>query len=116
MGNNYPGRAVNMLDAGWWTAENKSTTRPSLVYTNPYLHGYYLSRDFVRLQDVSLAYEFPKKLTDKAGLKSLRVYISGKNLYTITDWIGPDPESGYNMQAEYYPTPRSVVIGLNVSF
>ena len=116
LGNNYPGRAVNMLDAGWWTPENKSDLRPSLVYTNPYLHGYYVSRDFARLQDVSLSYEFSKKLLDRTPLKSLRVYVSGKNLYTLTDWIGPDPESGYNAQANYFPTPRSVVAGLNVSF
>lgn len=116
LGNNYPGRAVNMLDAGWWTEENKSNSRPSLVYTNPYLHGYYLSRDFIRLQDVSLSYEFPKKILEKARLSSLRVYLSGRNLYTITDWIGPDPESGGNTQADYFPTPRSVVAGLNLSF
>ncbi|HTL08774.1 MAG TPA: SusC/RagA family TonB-linked outer membrane protein, partial [Chitinophagaceae bacterium] len=116
LGNNYPGRAVNMLDADWWTAGNKSNTRPSLVYTNPYVHGYYLSRNFVRLQDLSLAYEVPKKWTDKARLKSLRVYASGRNLYTITDWIGPDPESGYNSQAEYFPTPRTVIVGLNIGF
>jgi len=116
LGSNYPGRAVNMLDAGWWTAENKSNTRPSLVYTNPYLHGYYLSRDFVRIQDVSLAYEFPKNILNKLKLNSLRAYISAKNLYTFTDWIGPDPESGYNFQGDYFPTPRSVVVGLNVSF
>ena len=116
LGNNYPGRAVNMMDAGWWTAENKSTTRPSLVYTNPYLHGYYLSRDFVRIQDVSLAYEFQKPILDKLKLKSLRAYVSAKNLHTFTDWIGPDPESGYNTQSEYYPTPRSVALGINVSF
>ncbi|MBC8035532.1 MAG: SusC/RagA family TonB-linked outer membrane protein, partial [Chitinophagaceae bacterium] len=116
LGGNYPGRAVNMLDAGWWTAENKSTTRPSLVYTNPLLHGYYISRDFVRIQDVSLSYEFPAKVLERIKLKSLRLYISGKNLYTFTDWIGPDPESGYNSQPNYFPTARSVTAGLNVSF
>ncbi|RPD43028.1 SusC/RagA family TonB-linked outer membrane protein [Chitinophaga barathri] len=116
LGNNYPGRAVNMLDAGWWTEENKSTTRPSLVYTNPFLHGYYMSRDFIRLQDVSLSYEVPKKTLERFGVNSLRIYVSGRNLYTLTDWIGPDPESGYSTQGEYFPTPRSVAAGLNVSF
>ncbi len=116
LGNNYPGRAVNMLDAGWWTADNKSATRPSLVYSNPFLHSYYVSRDFIRLQDVSLSYELPKAILGKAGLQAVRIYVSGKNLYTRTDWIGPDPESGYNSQAEYFPVPRSLVLGANLTF
>jgi TonB-linked SusC/RagA family outer membrane protein len=113
---NFPERAANMLDAGWWTPENKSTTRPSLNYTNPNAHGYYASRDFVRIQDVSLAYEFPKSLLSKLHFSTLRVYASGRNLHTFTDWLGPDPESGYNQQVNLYPTPRSVTFGLNVSF
>ena len=112
--NNYPNRPVNMLDAGWWTAENKSTTRPSLVYTNPLGYGYYTNRDFLRIQDVSLTYDFPDKLTKKWKISGLRVYVSGKNLKTFTDYVGQDPESGYNWAG--YPTPRSVTGGFNLSF
>lgn len=116
IGGNFPGRAANMLDAGWWTPENKSNTRPSLNYTNPNAHSYYVSRDFVRIQDVSLAYEFPKSLLTKLSITTLRVYASGRNLHTFTDWPGPDPESGYNQQSNLFPTARSVTFGINVSF
>ncbi|WP_240699417.1 TonB-dependent receptor [Spirosoma sordidisoli] len=112
--NNYPNRPVNMLDAGWWTAENKSTTRPSLVYTNPLGYGYYTSRDFVRIQDVSLAYDFPKPLLSRLKVNSLRAYVSGKNLHTFTNYVGQDPESGYNWAG--YPTARSFTAGINLSF
>lgn len=115
-GGNYPERPVNFLDAEWWTPENKSSTRPSLVYTNPYAHNFYASRDFVRIQDVSLAYEFLKRWSIGCGLGVPGWYVSGKNLYTFTDYPGFDPESGYNNQGSLFPMARSITGGLNLSF
>lgn len=112
---NFPGRAANFLDAGWWTPENQSNTRSSLVYTNPYGHGYYQSRDFIRIQEVSLAYSFPKRLIDRLKMSNLKAYVSGRNLYTITDWQGMDPESGVGTRSAY-PTPRTISLGLNMTF
>ncbi|GGM90354.1 SusC/RagA family TonB-linked outer membrane protein [Dyadobacter beijingensis] len=113
---NYPERPANMIDAGWWTPENKSATRPAMSYTNPLGHNYYMSRNFIRVQDVSLSYDFPKQLCGKLRVGSLRLYASGRNLLTFTKWLGPDPESGYNSQSNFYPTPRTVTMGLNLSF
>lgn len=115
-GNSFPGRSINFLDAGYWTPENRSNTRPGLTYTNPLGMNYYLSRDFIRLQDVTLAYDFPAAIIDKIKLNSLRIYVSGRNLATFTDWLGPDPESGYNNITDLYPTSRTIVGGINVSF
>jgi hypothetical protein len=112
---NYPGRAANFLDAGWWTPENRSSTRSSLVYTNPFGHTYYQRRDFVRLQEVALSYNVPKGLTDVLRMSALRVYVSGRNLYTLTDWLGSDPEIGADGRGGF-PLPRTVSAGLNVSF
>ncbi|CAG4988301.1 TonB-dependent receptor P3 [Dyadobacter sp. CECT 9275] len=115
-GGNYPHRPLNMIDAGWWNVENKSNTRPSMVYTNPYGHGYYYSRNFIRIQDVSLTYDMPKNLINKAKLTNLRLTLSAKNLYNFTKWIGPDPESGYTDRGSFYPTARSVTMGINLGF
>lgn len=115
-GGNYPHRPLNMLDAGWWTEENRSNTRPSMVYPNPYGHGYYYSRDFIRIQDVALAYDFPKNIASRVKLTHLRMFLSGKNLYTWTNWIGPDPESGETNRGSFFPTARSVTFGLNLGF
>ena len=115
-GNSFPGRSVNFLDAGYWTPENRSNTRPGLTYTNPLGMNYYLSRDFIRLQDVTLAYDFPAPMLERIKMNSLRVYLSGRNLVTITDWMGPDPESGYNTINNLYPTSRTIVGGLTLSF
>lgn len=116
---NSPGRALNQIDAGWWTAENKSATRPSLVYTNPLGLNYYVSRNFVRIQDVSLAYNFPKKIINKLSLANLSLYVSGKNLHTFTNYPGSDPEvnaggTAANIKANMYPLARTISFGFNV--
>lgn len=113
---NAPGRGLNQLDAGYWTKENKSNDRPSLVYNNPLKHGWYVSRDFVRIQDVSLAYNFNSEWIQKIQLSDLRVFVSGKNLYTFTDWPGSDPESGETTPGSLYPMPRIITLGMNVRF
>ena len=113
---NAPGRGLNQLDAGYWTAENKSTTRPSLVYNNPLSAGWYLSRNFVRIQDVSLSYQFSKKMLSKLKMSNLTVFMSGKNLYTFTKWLGSDPESGGTSGSSFYPMPRTITFGVNVGF
>jgi TonB-linked SusC/RagA family outer membrane protein len=113
---NAPGRGLNQLDAGYWTSENKSATRPSLVYNNPLNHNWYMSRNFLRVQDVSLSYELPRALMQKAKIQNIRVFVSGKNLYTFTKWLGSDPESGGTSSADFYPMARSVTAGLNVGF
>ncbi|AWW31198.1 SusC/RagA family TonB-linked outer membrane protein [Echinicola strongylocentroti] len=115
-GNSYPGRSVNFLNAGYWTPENQSSERPGLTYTNPLGRGYYLSRDFVRIQDATLAYSFPEAMLEKWRMSGLKVYVSGRNLATFTDWLGPDPESGNNTITNLYPTPRTIIAGLNISF
>lgn len=107
-------RSLNFIDAGWWTPENQSNTRPALLYENAYGHNFYVSRDFVRIQDVSLAYTFPKNLLDKIKMSALRVFLSGKNLHTFTKWIGSDPESGATSMGDMFPMPRTVTVGINL--
>lgn len=115
-GGSFPGRPVNFLDAGYWTPENASTTRPGLNFTNPLGIQYYVDRSFIRLQDVALAYELPKSVLNRLKINNLRVYVSGRNLATKTDWVGFDPESGNNTITNLYPTPRTITTGINVSF
>jgi hypothetical protein len=118
---------INLADNGYWTAANKSTTRPSLLYPNSLQHSYYKSRDFLRLQNVSLSYDF-KNLLGRASLNvaSARLYVSGRNLLTFTDWPGWDPEGsvslGFQRDRQSYqgfdrfPMNRMIVVGLNMGF
>lgn len=59
-------------------------------------------------------------MLNKLGLGSLTVYLSGRNLYTFTDWVGWDPEYNYSFRGSgdwtnNYPNTRSVVLGANVT-
>jgi TonB-linked SusC/RagA family outer membrane protein len=108
----YVERPANLEDVNWWTEENRSNTRSSLNFKNPLGLSTYLDRSFIRLQDVSLSYDIPKSVLEKIRVQGLRAYISGRNLYTWTKWLGPDPESGQG----YYPTSRTVSLGLSLNF
>ncbi|WP_035916736.1 SusC/RagA family TonB-linked outer membrane protein [Flavimarina sp. Hel_I_48] len=116
-----PGRSLNQLDAGWWTSENQSNSRPSLTYSNPLGTNFYNSRDFVRIQDVTLGYDLDNSILSSLNLTKLRVYLNAKNLYTFTDWLGPDPENGGSYLSiqgsdDLYPIPTTISLGINVSF
>jgi len=108
-----PLRPVNMYDAGWWTEENRSNTRPSLSYNRSTVgHSWYVSRDFIRIQDVSLAYTMPKSILEKLKMSNMSLFVSGKNLATFTDWLGPNPEAA----STSFPLARSYNVGLKLGF
>jgi TonB-linked SusC/RagA family outer membrane protein len=105
---------------GYWTAENKSNTRPALSYNNTRGYGYASDASYTRIKDVTLSYVLPQKALDKIKLASLTFYVSGRNLYTFTNWIGWDPENNYSSRGSgdwvnNYPTVRSIIFGANIS-
>jgi hypothetical protein len=73
------------------------------------------SRSFVRLQDLSLTYNFGNKVINKLRFQDLSIFLSGRNLLTWTKWVGWDPETGVGI-AGGFPTMKSYSIGLNFSF
>jgi len=103
----------NKADVGWWTPANKSNTRPSSTYIDKYGHQYHVSRNFVRIQDVSLEYDL-RKLLGRTPNFDCKLILAGKNLATFTDWLGSDPESGGSFST--IPTPRTVTLGFNLNF
>jgi len=114
------GRMNIFKETGYWTAENKNNTRPALSYTNTRGYGYASDNSYTRIKDVSLSYSFSKAMLDKLKLGSLTCYVSGRNLYTFTKWIGWDPEHNYSFRGSgdwtnNYPITRQVVFGMNVT-
>jgi hypothetical protein len=112
---------LNQLDLPYWTTENALNDRPSVGYPNPKGYGFYEDRSFIRLQDVSLSYDLPKTLLDKAKFNGLKVFVSGKNLATWTKWNGWDPEHAagydpYGSASQSGPLMKSFVVGLNLNF
>ncbi|WP_448700577.1 SusC/RagA family TonB-linked outer membrane protein [Mucilaginibacter sp. AW1-3] len=78
---------------------------------------------FLRLSNATLGYTIPKRLTQKIGISSLRVYLSGTNLWLWTKYKGPDPEInvsssqtvlGYDLGTP--PLPRTIQAGANITF
>jgi len=115
------GRAFGGIDNDWWTSENQSNSRPSLIYTNTLDTHWYFNRNFFRVRDISLSYEFNEPTLNKIGLTNLRLYLSAKNLFTITDWIGSDPESANDLTTLQgpgtngaFPMSRTVAFGINI--
>jgi TonB-linked SusC/RagA family outer membrane protein len=115
------GRSNVPQEIGYWTAQNASQDRPGINFSNPRGYGYASNGSFTRLKDVTLNYSFPATMTDKLHLGNLSVYLSGRNLYTWTNWIGWDPEQTYTVGngtgngGTNFPQVRSIVAGVNVS-
>lgn len=107
-----PIRPSNMFDSDWWTEEDPSNSRPSLEYRRSTLgHNWYRSRNFVRIQDVSLVYNFPSRFVTRHKLSNLSIYASAKNLATFTDWPGTNPET-----ITSFPIARSAAMGFRLGF
>lgn len=107
------------VDHPWWTPENRNNKYPTPKFGG----GNYtpvMSYAFVRLQDLSLSYTFRQQALKAIGVNNLRAYISVKNLFTITNWVGGDPETKqkFNGWGDMggYPLQRIFSVGLNLSF
>lgn len=98
----------------WWTPDNPSRTLPSLDYQDAY-HIYFLqSTTWVRIQDISLSYTFPKAVIDRLKMQRFQLYLSAKNPFLFTRWGGWDPETTGSGRSQY-PTMRSLILGVNLS-
>lgn len=109
-----------------WTPTNTGASRPVINanrdFANSYRDSDYFIEDgsFIRLQNVSLGYTIP------AGkfMRGARVYVSGQNLFLITDYSGFDPEvnnrgqNNLNRADDYdaYPRARVLTAGVNLNF
>lgn len=77
---------------------------------------------YLRLRNLTLGYNFNQHMIDKLKMKGLRLYVTGSNLFTITNYVGYDPEtsseSGLSQGGDYlgYPAARSFIIGANITF
>jgi iron complex outermembrane receptor protein len=88
---------------------------------NPKYSSYYIEDgSYLRLDNASLGYTFD--VSGMRDIEKLRVYVTGQNLFTITNYTGLDPEvdmSGLDPGVEgreYYPKSRTISVGVNVSF
>lgn len=77
----------------------------------------YASRTFVRLQNISFSYQVDQALINKFGVQGLKVYLSGKNLLTFSEWDGIDPETNQGIfPSAAFPVMKSFTFGIDISF
>lgn len=108
--------ASNGLYIPYWTEENPSNKYPAATFTGDGYFAGLQSRTYVRLQDVTLSYTFDQNKLKKYNINNLKVFLTGKNLATITGWEGGDPEIGSTVFSGDYPVMTSISLGLNMSF
>ncbi len=127
LGANHAGSGAttgNSQAANWFSfADYWSPRNPDGKYPPPWggaqiLPPRYFSRNFVRLQDVSLSYQLPESVFKKIGLNNFKIFLSGKNLATLTKWDGWDPETGQGIgwSADAFPVMKAYTIGVDFSF
>ena len=79
---------------------------------------------FIRLRNVTLGYTFSSELLSRIGMVSARIYASGQNLVTITNYSGFDPELSSTGNSDIrigfdqspYPSAKIYTIGLDIKF
>ena len=107
---------TKLLDA-WDPVTNPGSNIPALTAVNRNDEGrmsdYFIEDgSYLKLKSLVIGYTLPLNITTKLKMRSLRVYVQGQDLFTITGYSGADPEGlGYP-----YPLPRSFSFGLNIGF
>lgn len=115
--------------ANFWSPGNPNSNipaprgglgNPNLVMSDRFLE----SASFLRLQNARLGYNLPSRWAKYVAMNSLKVYLSGQNLFVITKYPGLDPEVGSfnqnpllgNIDLGRYPSPRIFTLGVNAQF
>ncbi len=104
----------------YWTPDNKDAEFPRII-SNPggYSYNNYTSsfwiRDgsYARLKTLTLSYDF-NNFPQAIGIKGIKIYVSGQNLFTVTKTKYIDPETPST--TEYYPQVKTYAVGANLNF
>ncbi|MGH9955115.1 MAG: hypothetical protein ACRD39_05585, partial [Nitrososphaeraceae archaeon] len=135
----YEGTSTVLLDA--WTPENQDTNVPGMIdgkyredqqLKSKILFGtetgansrYIEDASFIRLKTATLAYSFDKSKLKSLGFNKARIFVSGANIFTITDYTGYDPEvaaypssdATIGVDLSVYPQAKTLTIGAELSF
>ena len=119
----YDTRPFNYTSAvlGAWSGEGSTNSIPRVSFTD---NGssrvssiYVEDASYLRLKNVELGYSFGRLLQQANwGIQNVRLYVSGQNLFTSTNYTGLDPETTDQIDKGTYPQSRAVLFGVNVTF
>lgn len=80
---------------------------------------YLQDASYFRMKNIQIGYTLPRHICEKIGMQSIRVYVSGDNLWTRSDISGVfDPEllGGSWGQGKIYPLTKVISVGININF
>ncbi len=108
-----------------WTPENQTDiphfSNSTFWPTNSSRFVY--SANFVKLKNLSLTYSLPQNMMSKAGMRSVDLYVSGQNLFTISNYPGFDPEltnatnaALQGVETAVVPNARTYTVGCRIGF
>ena len=131
MGNEYNPLLIDVRKTTFWEKPGDNTDYARLQPGNGDNHvfDYLLDRhvekvNWLKLKTLTLGYSLPKSLTKRWYIEQLRVFFSGENLFTCTNYSGMDPETvdiSTGFDGTYggggsYPLARKLTIGITVKF
>jgi TonB-dependent starch-binding outer membrane protein SusC len=112
-----------------WKVEGQNTIMPRAVLGDPNNNARFSTRfledgSYVRLKNITLAYNVPTSLLSRLNIASARIYVTGQNLLTFTDYTGYDPEVGADPNSTIgigrdlgvYPQSKIYTVGVNLQF
>lgn len=120
-GTNYSSASLD-----YWTPDNPGASFPRLIWGDPNQNArtdsdrFLESGNFVRITNLQFGYNIPKRVVP--FLNTARIYMNVDNLYTFTNYSGftPDVNGGSALERGVdrytYPLPRTITVGINVSF
>lgn len=110
-----------------WTVDNPSNENPRVTTSatrNGVFSDYFVEDgSYLRLRNVQIGYVLPKNLSKKLGSDYVRIYFSANNLFTLTNYMGYDPDIGSaggalssGIDYGFYPQARTIMGGINIKF
>lgn len=117
-----------------WRLENEDTDVPAFSSTSrnfPNSSRWLQDASFLRIQNITLAYNFQKDILSKLGLKEFQLYVNAENIYTFSNYKGYNPDASsagrstgggsstdvdQNIDTGAYPIPRTFTLGLKMKF
>ena len=113
-------QSVAVLDR--WRGPGTSNVMPRAIFGDPNNNArpsdrYIEDGSYLRLKNVNLGYNIPVESFGNSLFRSAKVYFSGQNLFTLTDYSGIDPEVGVNgIDLNTFPLTRTFTVGVNLGF
>lgn len=116
--NQFPGfnQSVNVLDYWQKAGDNSRFPRNGVQFTQ-FDSRLIQDASFMRLKGLTVGYNIPKAILDKSKfLRTAQFTITGRNLWTLTNYGGPDPEVDSNLSLGANPNTKQIVVGLSLGF